>query len=300
MSSSSSLSCRNLTDYLKTLSDDTLRSLYNHPATCLVVFRDLPPLGKLFVMRLLYVGQPVPKAVISSWVVSKHNVNADRAVKALTDLRIWSEASMSGGLPAWILQNVFRINLKTALFGGGSPWSMSAPLDLDPNRRDALFLDQYAMERWDTVLHYMVGSSQQEGISADAVRILLHSNLMRLSDEDGPIITRTGFQFLLMETPSQVWYFILQYLDTVNARGMDVTECLKLLFQLSFATLGKDYSTANFSQSLLMFLQHLREFGLVYQRKAKNVWKILSYSPCTQYRSWRTKKLSLKRNVKDI
>ena len=29
-------------------------------------------------------------------------------------------------------------------------------------------------------------------------------------------ITQSGFQFLLMDTPSQVWYFMLQYLDTVE------------------------------------------------------------------------------------
>ena len=32
---------------------------------------------------------------------------------------------------------------------------------------------RYATERWETVLHYMVASSQQGGISADAVRTLL-------------------------------------------------------------------------------------------------------------------------------
>jgi len=48
---------------------------------------------------------------------------------------------------------------------------------------------------------------------------------------------------------------------------MDLGECLNFLFQLSFASLGQDYSTAGLSQNLLVFLQHLREFGLVYQRK---------------------------------
>ena len=54
-----------------------------------------------------------------------------------------------------------------------------------------------------------------------------------------PHVTRAGFQFLLMDTPSQVWYFILQYLDRVEAREMDLSECLNFLFQLSFAELGK-------------------------------------------------------------
>ena len=119
------------------------------------------------------------------------------------------------------------------------------------------------LTRW-----FQVGSPQQTGISHDAVRILLHAGLMKINEEDGSHhITKSGFQFLLMETSSQVWYFILQYLDTVQSRNLSLAECLNFLFQLSFATLGKDYSTGGLTQGLLQFLQHLREFGLVYQRK---------------------------------
>lgn len=145
---------------------------------------------------------------------------------------------------------------------------MSSQLDADNKPRDISFLDGYSLERWECVLHYMVGSQQQEGISADAVRILLHAGLMKRDEEDGsPVITRQGFQFLLLDTHAQVWHFILQYLDTVEQRGLDLAECLTFLFQLSFSTLGKDYSTEGMSNGLLIFLQHLREFGLVYQRK---------------------------------
>jgi hypothetical protein len=31
-----------------------------------------------------------------------------------------------------------------------------------------------------------------------------------------PSITPQGFQFLLMDTGSQVWFFVLQYLETVE------------------------------------------------------------------------------------
>lgn len=93
---------------------------------------------------------------------------------------------------------------------------------------------------------------------------------MKRDEGDGsPIITQAGFQFLLLDTASQVWYFILQYLDTIEARGLNLVECLTFLFQLNFSTLGKDYSTEGMSEGLLTFLQHLREFGLVYQRKRK-------------------------------
>lgn len=71
-------------------------------------------------------------------------------------------------------------------------------------------------------------------------------------------------------------------------------EILSFLFQLSFSTLGRvsarfasfldarsrmrrfwplhfqDYSVEGMSDSLLTFLQHLREFGLVFQRKVRH------------------------------
>ena len=122
---------------------------------------------------------------------------------------------MPGGLEAWMLNGTFRANLRMCLSGGGQPWTMSAYLEHDPRGRDVSFLDQYANERWETVLHYMVASSQQGGISADAVRTLLQAGLMcpDESQDNAPVITRSGFQFLLMERASQVWlktlYFII-------------------------------------------------------------------------------------------
>lgn len=56
---------------------------------------------------------------------------------------------------------------------------MKQPLEQDPKSRDVEFLDAYAIERWECVLHYMVGSHQQEVISADALRILYHAGLMK-------------------------------------------------------------------------------------------------------------------------
>ena len=37
--------------------------------------------------------------------------------------------------------------------------------------------------------------------------------------EQTPIITPSGFQFLLMDVSSQIWYFMLKYLDMVEVIG---------------------------------------------------------------------------------
>lgn len=264
------LQCKNLQDYLKTLPTNVLDKLFSHPTTCLAVFRDLLEVAKHLVVRLLFVEQPVPQAVIASWIGQGYQKEHEEAVRILSELKIWQEASIPGGLAGWTLNPSFRKNCKISIFGGGKAWMIKANVEADSKARDVEYLDKYAMERWECVLHYMVGSQQQEGISADAVRILLHAGLMKRDEEDGsPVITREGFQFLLLDTPAQVWYFMLQYLDTVQNRGLDLVLCLNFLFQLSFSVLGKDYSTEGMNDGLLTFLQHLREFGLVYQRKRK-------------------------------
>jgi len=263
------LECKNLHDYLQTLQSEQLDNLYNHPATCLAVFRELPALAKQIVMRLLFVQQAVPQAVVSSWVTSQYQTQSTESKERLSRLKLWNSTKMPGGMEAWLLSGTFRANLRLALSGGGQPWTMSAYLEPDPRARDVEFLDQYSTERWDTVLHYMVATSQQAGISADAVRTLLQAGLMTPdeSQDNAPVITRAGFQFLLMERSSQVWFFMLQYLDSVGSRGMSLVECLAFLFQLSFSELGKDYSTDGMSNNLMNFVQHLREFGLLYQRR---------------------------------
>ncbi|CAB0039863.1 unnamed protein product [Trichogramma brassicae] len=264
------LQCKDLHEYLKTRTPEMLSKLYDNPPICLAVYRELPELARNYVVRLLFVEQPVPQAVVASWCSKLHVEDHMKVVTVMSDLSIWKEVAIPGGLPGWVLNSTFRKNLKIVLLGGGQPWTMSNQLDADSKPRDIAYLDSYALERWECVLHYMVGSQQQEGISIDAVRVLLQAGLMvRDEDENVPTITQAGFQFLLLDTAAQVWYFILQYLDTVEAKGLDLVECLSFLFQLNFSTLGKDYSTEGMSDGLLTFLQHLREFGLVYQRKRK-------------------------------
>lgn len=268
------LDCKDLHSYLKTLSPGTLDRLYNHPATCLAVFRELPELARHYIMRILFVDQAVPRAIMCSWVLPSYAKEVDEFVKLLCDLRVWQTIEIRGGIDGLLLNPTFRKNLKGALLGGGNNWSLKIPTEPDPKARSIAQLDAYAMERWECVLHFMVNQHQPQdktkNISYDATQILEHSGLMKKDNNSEMSITKDGFQFLLMDTSAQVWYFLLQYLDTAPARQLDLVECLGFLFQLSYSTLGQDYSTESMSESMMKFLQHLREFGLVFLRKRKD------------------------------
>uniref|UniRef100_A0A665VAJ5 General transcription factor IIH subunit 4 n=1 Tax=Echeneis naucrates TaxID=173247 RepID=A0A665VAJ5_ECHNA len=264
------LQCKNLHEYLRELSPDLLDRLYNHPATCLAVYRELPSLAKNYVMRMLFLDQPLPKAAVALWVKKDSQKHHDECVSVLSGLRLWHSQQLQGGLQGYILNPVFKDNLRIALLGGGRAWAdEGSTLGPDRHARDIESLDRYAMERWEVILHFMVGSPSA-AVSQDLAQLLVQAGLMKSETGEAPYITSAGFQFLLLDTASQLWYFTLQYLKTAQSRGMDLVEILSFLFQLSFSTLGRDYSVEGMSESLLTFLQHLREFGLVFQRKRKS------------------------------
>ncbi|XP_047651246.1 general transcription factor IIH subunit 4 isoform X1 [Phacochoerus africanus] len=265
------LQCRNLQEFLGGLSPGVLDRLYGHPATCLAVFRELPSLAKNWVMRMLFLEQPLPQAAVALWVKKEFSKAQEESTGLLSGLRIWHTQLLPGGLQGLILNPIFRQNLRIALLGGGKAWSDdTSQLGPDKHARDVPSLDKYAEERWEVVLHFMVGSPSA-AVSQDLAQLLSQAGLMKSAEPgEPPCITSAGFQFLLLDTPAQLWYFMLQYLQTAQSRGMDLVEILSFLFQLSFSTLGKDYSVEGMSDSLLNFLQHLRELGLVFQRKRKS------------------------------
>lgn len=85
-----------------------------------------------------------------------------------------------------------------------------------------------------------LGSDSKEVVSVDTKATLTHAGLTRVDNpNDPPNITADGFQFLLMDTSSQVWLFVLKFLETVESKGLSLTDCLTFLFQLSFSTLGQ-------------------------------------------------------------
>lgn len=263
------LECKNLHQYLSGLPPAILDSLYEHPATCMAVFRELPDLAKHYVMRILFVEQPISMQAAASWVTKDAMDEHKEAVTVLCDLRVWVQISLQGGLPAYNLSSTFRNNLKKALIVGGQVWPTTANLGPDKHAKDAEALDKYSSERWEVILHYLVGS-QSAAVSGDIKELMLQSGLMRLCDDDGreaPFITAKGFQFLLMDTPSQVWFFILEYLHWIRDRGMNLVPILRFLFEMSFTTLEMDLPTDGRDEHVLQCLQHLREMGLVFQRK---------------------------------
>lgn len=64
----------------------------------------------------------------------------------------------------------------------------------------------------------MVGGNEK--LDSDITEVLQYAGLMSVPSSRHPsFITTLGFQFLLMDTQSQIWQFVLQYLNTAQVKS---------------------------------------------------------------------------------
>ncbi|VDK85277.1 unnamed protein product [Dibothriocephalus latus] len=233
-----------------------------------ICFRELSELAKHLVLRLLFLEQTIPKAIVSGWVAKGSQEVFQQACKDLSDLRIWHSIDSNTSRGSWRLNKKFQDSMRVSLFGGGQRLLSDLGSETaEKHPKDVEFLDNYATERWDSILHFMVGSDSGE-VGICIRRVLLLSGLMKRGGSDSSIgITQRGFQFLLMDKPSQVLRFILHYFNYLREEGLNLVEALQFIFQLSFLSIGKSYPTEVLSETQQNLLQHMRELGLAYQRK---------------------------------
>ncbi|KAJ3084037.1 RNA polymerase II transcription factor B 52 kDa subunit [Rhizoclosmatium hyalinum] len=221
-------------------------------------------------MRLLFVGA-VEMPVVLNWIFDTKQASLAEALLSLRNFNIaWDE---NGSL---IINQVFQTNLKNALVGGGNTSSFGLPTDSKDKKDITLeYLDTYAKESWETVLHFLVGTpSEKRPTAIKVVTLMEGSGLMaKPAHSHRPEdlrITNKGFQFLLQDVNEQVWGFLLQYLEMSEQLGMDPVDVLNFFFQLGSLEFGQDYSVDVLTDTQKQMLEDLKHFGLVYQRRKKS------------------------------
>ncbi|KAJ7352276.1 transcription factor Tfb2-domain-containing protein [Mycena albidolilacea] len=261
-----------LLPFLQSQSQQTLNKLYSRPSSCLSIFRLLAPLQQQIIMNLLWLESTISSSTMAAWVVREEKKNYDAALSPLFRLHILATSPIKLALSA-----TFKTSMRQALTGGGTTGSFGVPAPKDdkypPMGIDEL--DGYALERWETILHYMVSSGTGQNSmrpSKDVLFLLQQSGLM--ANSQGSLqITSAGFQFLLHSPHAQLWDLLLQYLRLAEERNMDLVEVLSFLFMLSTMELGREYSTEGMNSTPQVAATHkamlndLRDYGLLWQRK---------------------------------
>lgn len=171
------------------------------------------------------------------------------------------------------LHPIFRKNFRGCLTGSQEPdafGNLVTSVDIHPV--DLKFLDTFASTKWETILHYMVGTELSVTPSRSVLKLLRQGGLME-GNPDNPRelkITNKGFQFLLLDINAQIWTLLLQYLNLTLELQMDAVDVLNFIFMLGSLDLGKSYSVSALSATQVAMLSDLRDYGLVYQRSANS------------------------------
>ncbi|KAI0327817.1 transcription factor Tfb2 [Cubamyces sp. BRFM 1775] len=260
-----------LITFLQTQSQNMLTRLYQKPSACLSVFRSaslLRPLERQLVMNLLWLDLSIPPSTMAAWVTREGKKPYQGALATLARLHILPTSTTK-----LALNPTFKSSLRQAITGGGTSGSFGVLAENDEKHPapeiDAL--DAYALERWETILYYMVSSGTGQfpaKPSAGVLYLLQRSGLMARIHGGALQITSAGFQFLLHPPHVQLWELLLQYLQMAEERQMDLVEVISFLLMLSTTELGKDYSTENLSATQKAMLEDLRDYGLIKQRTA--------------------------------
>lgn len=261
-------------EYLERLPGTTFRKLYQQPSTALAIFRRmLPHLAKSFVMALLYMTKPLPLSDLELWVHPDSRTQQNQALGILRRLHIVEITLHKADVPQTVaLTPNFGNSLRLALTGGGEHQSFGVPsIDTTTSNIDSSFLDEYAREQWEGILHYVVNSvgefmrnGGQGGPTTSVKHLLEAGNLVTKGRHTGGGITKAGFSFLLQEVNAQVWTLLLLWIENAQQMGFDSVEVLSFLFMLGSLELGRSYSTSMLSDAQHQMLAYLVDFGLVY------------------------------------
>lgn len=259
-----------LLPFLQSQSQHTLTKLYQRPSSCLSIFRLLSPLERQIVMNLLWLESAISTSQMAAWVVREARPLYESALATLARLHILPHSTVK-----LALNPTFKSSFRQALTGGGTSGSFGFPAG-DGNDKgnersgpSISTLDAYALERWETILHYMVSSGRDERPPepSPGVRFLLKTSGLMNASGGSLKISSTGFQFLLHSPHEQLWNLLHQYLRLTEQRHMDVVDVMSFLFMLSTMELGREYSVSNLSQTQSAMLEDLRDYGLIWQRK---------------------------------
>jgi transcription initiation factor TFIIH subunit 4 len=145
-----------------------------------------------------------------------------------------------------------------------------------PNRAPSFTeLETFAQRRWDSVLHFLVGSDSTayEDPPDAVIQFLQETGLMQEDPEwnfkkggVAPlVITSKGYEFMLLEVHVQVWQFLLQYIIKITQTKVELQkEALLFLISLSYCTVGNAYPADQLNKCSKIFIQDYSLFGLVH------------------------------------
>lgn len=248
-------------EYLEELPRPIQLQLFELAATCLAIYRLLPPMAKFFVMTLVFNDHPVSQRDLDKWCKPQARKQQLELINRLRLLHLIEEQG-----PNILLQATFRKNFRDCLTGNQSNNAFGRVyIDGNGPKVDVAFLDKFGSTKWETILHYMVGTHHAPAPLTLVLALLRKGKLME-GLQSNLRITNNGFQFLLQDLNAQIWTLLIQYLNLTQELNMDPVDVLNFIFILGSLELGKGYSVLLLSETQVKMLADLKDYGLVYRK----------------------------------
>eukprot|EP00250_Pteridium_aquilinum_P011836 c20340_g1_i1 orf=78-1457(+) len=254
-------------------------NLYESHWTCQAVFRSLPPLAKMYVLRLLYIDTVVTSKIMDEWILPDYQTKHRVAIDKLEQLRVLLLASEGKKEQNYKLNPKFQKQLRQALTSGGGPPRDPLSNSIAVRLPSSAELDSYAMKQWEGVLLQLVGAAfpdSSHDISRDRFVIETFQRANLLDSAMGSTkLTEAGFQFLLMDTSYQLWQMVREYISAAEDRGINNVELIRFLLELGFHVVGQPYNRDTLTNTEQTVLEEIKVLGLVQlQQGMKHRWFI--------------------------
>lgn len=221
---------------------------------------------------MLFYEKPVALKDLDKWCKPSARILQYESLKRMKALHL-IEDDNSGQFVR--LNLTFRKNFRDCLTGSQVPDAfgvVTSNISNDKRRVNLNFLNNFASTKWETILHFMVGTELSITPSRSVLSLLKLGGLME-GNSNLPRdlkITNRGFQFLLQDINAQIWTLLLQYLNLTQELNMDPVDVLNFIFMLGSLEFGKSYSVTALSDTQVKMLADLKDYGLVYRKSEQS------------------------------
>lgn len=232
----------------------SMLSLYSQsPEFVMLLFRWLSPQCQYTIARLASVAGPLSFSEIRNWHPPHVKGLQNKALWRLKQLQIVQGKAQE----VWMSTEYQNSFLSAALLPKSQFHEKLYGESSD---------DDQSESKWEDIL-YAIASADARLLAAQPIlmNLLISSRLIEKVGSNEPTIKRTvsitksGFQFLLIDRVSQIWTLLVEYMKTVRT-GDSILLTLRILAQLS---LGLDELIANPNPDVASILSEMEIFGLV-------------------------------------
>eukprot|EP00055_Hartaetosiga_balthica_P005486 m.16186 g.16186 ORF g.16186 m.16186 type:complete len:455 (+) comp4578_c0_seq1:68-1432(+) len=261
-----------LVQFLLTKDAGYLQSTFTRPTTCLGIFQlCLSYVAKHIVLRFLYLPESEYVSVndMRQWFNSGGEKKFEHALELLVSLYILESRD---SVEEYKLTTSFKRHLHQALAGTGVAPEEKRAIASPVSQNNVQSMSDRS---WELVLNYMMGSNW-EGIESDGTveANLKESGLMSIRtdlDQEAVLyMTPLGFQFLLQDRQTQLWFYILSYVREVELLGEHSESVLHLIFSFALAKPGS-YLKIESSKFMKKVTKHMARIGLCVRVKEDKV-----------------------------